>query len=328
MRGYGDYIHYGGVLNRDSFYDIDSMHEYLSTAISDNIQRSIEILGRGKYGKLYDLIEMGLFKRCLELAIQHTNEEITAWVLTKEYKSHEVGSVSQLLSSVLDVSTLLDVDVLTERIRYCLKVSNIGGNTEQNYNLVSEYFDAFMSLLKELDLIVYAKRYIGTTFSNSIIFTMAGLRYNQLKEVICVFFRDNCFQKLSKKDRNLIIRKIESDVYGQLAEQTVLLEMISRFGYDKVYKFSSMLGEEVDCIIEMKTGLALIKVKWDKNAIKDQCIHLINKDFNSLIEKVTGYKILERIVVYRGETKQVNVDGLNIHYVNINSFLLSPEVYL
>lgn len=323
-----DYIHYGGVLNRDSFYDIDSMHEYLSTAIVDNIQHSVEVSGREIYGKLHDLISLGLFKRCIELSIQHSNEELAAIVMAKEFKSKEIGSVKDLLSRTLNISELLDLDTITEQIRYYLRISSMGDNQDENLNMISEYYDTVIAILKELNLVVFAKQYLHKKQNESIIFTLPGLRYNQLKETILAFIHDERFQDLSKKDRSNIINKMESDVYGQLAEQTVMLHLINTFGYNNAYKFKGVSSEEIDCIVEFNNYIDLIEVKWSNKDVDDQCNHLLNKEFNNLIESIIGCKVKKRIVLYRGKSLEKRIDGYRISYVNINSFLINCRKYL
>ena len=149
------YIELGGVLKQDAFYNESETHKYLTTSISENIEHTIDMVGRQQFGKLHDLIGMGLFKRYLELAIQHTNEELTANIIAEEYKSRDVGSVKQLLESTLDLDPLLELDDITEQIRYALRVSNIGGDSESNRHMAEEFFDTFIDIFNALDLVVY-----------------------------------------------------------------------------------------------------------------------------------------------------------------------------
>lgn len=324
-----DYIHYGGVLNRDAFYDINSMHQYMTTAISDNIQHSVEVVGRNKFGKLYDLISLGLFRRCLEAAIQHTNEELTISVLIENFKSKDIGSVKQMLGDSIDFSRL-DIGGIAEQLRYYLHYSNINKTDNDSVvnNLMSEYYDTFVNILRALNLIVCVKHFIDRKVSDNILFTLPGLRYNQLKEALSSFVNNDSFQNISKRDRVLILDKLEQDIYGQLSEQVVLLELLLQYGYDKIYKFNGLQGEEIDCIVEVSdTEIDLIEIKLSDKVVSNQYKHLINVAFNKRIAEILGYTIRKRIVVYSG-VDQKTKDTTDIDYININSFLLNTKMYL
>lgn len=327
------YIELGGVLKQDAFYNESETHKYLTTSISENIEHTIDMVGRQQFGKLHDLIGMGLFKRYLELAIQHTNEELTANIIAEEYKSRDVGSVKQLLESTLDLDPLLELDDITEQIRYALRVSNIGGDSESNRHMAEEFFDTFIDIFNALDLVVYSKHYYvhsnrKMSENEHIIFTLAGLRFNQLKETIIAFMKDAKFQGLSKNDRNIIKNKLISDVYGQLAEQLILVELMASFGKERVYKLNDFRGREIDCVVEVNDSeIDLIEVKWNDKCIKQQCNNLVNHEFVELIEERTGYKIRNRIVIYRGENTNKFLDDYIIHYININKFLLDTHKY-
>ena len=309
-----EYIHYGGVLNKDAFYDVDSMHRYMDTAVGDNIAHSVYAAGRRVFGRFYDIIDEGMFKRYLELAVQYTNEDLSVGILKKEFMSKDLGSVRQLLLSRFDLDDM--------------RVVTLGENYSRNTALVEEHFDTFKGILSGLDLIVYINHYLGNKRSEDILFTMVGLRYNQLIEVFNALISDDKFIDLSVEDKKLILSRLRNDVYGQLAEQVVLLEMLNRFGMKNVCKFNGTAGEEIDCVVTLNNGLILIEVKWSKSVVQHQCTHLLNNEFNGLIEKVIGYRVKKRMVVYRGNSKVVTFNGIKIYYVNIELFLSDISNYI
>ena len=325
-----DYIRYGGVLNRADFYDEDRVHEYINTSISDNIQHSIEVSGRSKFGKIYDLVEMGLLRHCLEAAIQHSNEELAAKTLTENFVYKNIGSLRELLSKPdrVGLSSNLDMTSIEEQIKYYLHCSNIT-HFSDCYNMMLEYYDIFIEMLNILGLVIYIKHYVDKNLNKSLLFTFPGLRFNQLKEGILAFLDDIGFHELTEREQEFTLNKLESDILGQMLEQVVLLELYNVFGFKRICKFNGLMGEEIDCVVRVNDNeVDLIEVKLSSKRDKNQCKHLVNDTFTSRIQERLGYDIRHRIVVYTGDDTIITYNNKEIRYYNANLFLTNINEYL
>ena len=325
-----DYIRYGGVLNRDDFYNQSKVHEYINTSISDNIKHSIEVSGRSKFGKIYDLINMGVLRHCIEATIQHTNEELSARILVENFVSKDIGSLRELLSKPdrMGLSSNLDMNSIEEQIKYYLHCSNLE-HFSDSYNLMLEYYDIFAEMLNILNLTIYVRHYIDKKVSNNLLFVFPGLRYNQLKEGIIAFLDNAGFNEMNDKEQEFILSKLESDILGQMLEQVVLLELYNVFGFKRICKFNGIKAEEIDCVVKVnEEEIDLIEVKLSNKRDINQCKHLINNEFTDKIENRLGYRVRNRIVVYTGEDSVVTYNNKEIRYFNANSFLMNIKEYL
>lgn len=337
-----DYARYGGVLNKSTFYNIESTHRYLTTSISDNIQYSIEKLGRRKLGRFYDLIEMGLFRRCLEAAIMTANESLTSDILIKNFVSKDTGSLANFIykkrleygftedDKEQQIKEKLHFDINEEQIRYYLHYANLKDlSSEDRKHLIDEYYDTFLELLKRLDLIKFIRHYSVKKWEDNILFTLPGLRYNQVKEAMLSFFNNKRFSEISVELRNFIMNKLYDDINGQLIEQILDLKLLSIYGYDNVCKFNGKMGvAEIDTVVKIDRQLILIETKLNSNIVEKQYRHLVDTEFMNEVNKVMGYNIAKKIVVYSGEDCKIKIGNEDIYYVNTNSILLNPEKYL
>lgn len=343
-----EYIRHGGTLKAGeidfeskelnasdaSFRDDESTRYYIDTAICSNIQHSLECFKDGRYFRhLRTLYEADELTNAINRIIENINHEFTVKVITKLFKSHDLGSAAQQLRSVKDVEnrTLILDEIDTTKILETLKkILSIKEKEEQYIGITPVHIEEIKEYLKSLDLIEKVnieRRYADNPSLNSTenyyIFTQPGMRYCQAQALIFSLLKDPQIDAIDIKLKNLITTKISEDVIGHMLEDIVMLETrksLSKKWNNKKQAFKLQFSDgEFDMIItDSESGTCQIfEVKHSKERSEKQYQHLINKEKLELTEKIYG-TIVSRTILYKGDNY---TEENGIKYKNVEEYL-------
>lgn len=317
-----DYIHVGGVLPADIFYNKEKTKDYINTAISGNIINSlIRANNRKQYQHLMELDGRGLLRKAIEQAIEASNEKLTIDVITESYKNETMGSAKQMLEHIFNIDEVLDEEEVREQIRYRLSIVK-----EFDSEINDDYVEELKDFLVDIGAIKMYHRYVCSDKRvrkiEVPIFVQPGLRYNQTVALLNSLCESSSYFELDKKIRDMFFEKIIEDVEGNLIEHEIILSELMKYEGKKIevtqLKYE---GKEIDMIIHDSSTIYLFEVKRNSNALEEQARWLINKEVNECIEKLFGCSVNKKIVLYLGEDTVKTIEGEEILYKNINKFL-------
>ncbi|MBR1677077.1 MAG: ATP-binding protein [Clostridia bacterium] len=331
------YIEYGGTLkieNMDfddpdsvfdevSFRDDESTRKYIDTAISRNIQHSLKNNRSLRYlHHLNDLYDAGELTNVINRIIENMNHAFLVSVVTEKFKSHDLGSVKELLLHDIPLKrshVLYDINA-EEVLKTLKKIIEVKENDETTVKVTANHVEQVKSYLFMLDLIVDCPTvYDDMKEEERIIFTQPGMRYAITKALVYSLMKDSYFLSVSEQDRNYIINKILDDVRGRMLEDIVTLEVNKKSGrYKKAFKFKLSGGGEIDMVVadELNGRCELFEIKHSKKAVAEQARFLKDDKMCGEVEKRFG-GIIGKTVLYRGEDTEV--DG--IKFLNVEKFL-------
>ncbi len=343
-----EYIRYGGTLKAGeidfeskeinakdaSFRDDESTRHYIDTAICLNIQHSLECFKDGKYFRqLRTLYEADELTNAINRIIEDLNHSFTVKVITKLFKSHDLGSASQQLRSSKDESVrtkILDDIDSTKILETLKKILSIKEKEEQTIGITPVHIEEIKEYLKSLDLIEkvnieqrYADNPSLNSSENYYIFTQPGMRYCQAQALIYALLKDPQIDALDVNIKSVISTKISEDVMGHMLEDIVMLEtkksLAKKWNTKKqAFKLQFSNGEFDMIITDSENSTCQIyEVKHSKERFEKQCQHLINKEKLALTERTYG-KILSRTVLYKGDNY---IEENGIEYKNVEEYL-------
>ncbi|MBQ3545799.1 MAG: AAA family ATPase [Lachnospiraceae bacterium] len=318
-----DYIHIGGVLPADIFYDNDKTKDYINTAISGNIINSLlRANNKKQYKHLMELDGRGLLKKAIEQAIVSANEELTTNVITETYFNSSIGSAKQMIANIFDIDAVLDIDEVEERIRYKLSIVK-----DFDTDISDDYIEELRDFLIDIGAIKMYHRYVCTNKRirkvEVPIFVQPGLRYHQTVALLNSLCETSSYFNINKKTRQLFLDKIIEDIEGNLIEHEVILSELMKYS-DKEFEVTQLIynSKEIDMIIHNNDTIYLFEIKRNNSALEEQAKWLVNKEVCNYIEDLFGCRIDNKIVLYLGEDTEKIVNGETIQYKNINEFLI------
>ncbi len=335
-----EYIRFGGTLKAGSleFEDSDatasdasfrtdeSTRRYIDTAIAQNIQHSLKCYSRGNHFRnLIDLYEKDELTNAINRIIEDINQAFTVDVITRDFRSSDLGSAKDLLrrernpDKRTDFPDWFDASDVTDKIMRILKIRN---KERQSVEIKEVHIQEIIEYLKALDLIetVYSESIpISNRKEERIIFTQSGMRFCQAQVLVYSLLHDEVFGSLSGALRDNITEKILDDVRGRMLEDIVLLETKKAYGRKRnVFKLKFASGE-FDMVIydKAENECEVYGIKHSNVPFPAQYRHINDKEKLSLTEKQFG-KITRRCVIYRGRSHMLD-NG--VEYENAESFL-------
>ena len=335
-----EYIRYGGTLKagETNFEDIDanafdasfrtdeSTRRYIDTAIAQNIQHSLKCYDRGNHFRnLIDLYKKDELTNAINRIIEDMNQAFTVDVITRDFKSSDLGSAKDLLrrekdeTKRTDFLDTFDASEVTKKLMDILKIRN---KERQSIEIKDIHIQEITEYLKALDLlqIVYTENIpISNKKEERIIFTQSGMRFCQAQVLVYSLMQDEVFGSLTGDLRDIITEKILEDVQGRMLEDIVFLETKRAYGSKRnVFKLKFASGE-FDMVIQDKTKkqCEIFEIKHSKQMVSTQYRHINNEDKIVLTEAQFG-KVVRKCVLYRGES-QVLENG--VEYKNVEEFL-------
>ena len=296
-----EYISYGGLLRRGeknlddplanepdaSFRDVESTRRYIDTAIARNIQHSLACCRDGRYfGTLRELYEKNELTNAINRVIEDMNHEFLASVLTRPFKSSDLGIVSRQL--------------MTDREAESLVVA-----------VSDAHAAAIKAYLKKLDLIrdcpVRLLRGDSVEEGARVLFSQPGMRFCQAEALVRAMMRDSSFASEPPSEQEYITGRLLDDVRGRMLEDIVLMETLEAtprpreiFAGKEVFKLQFESGEFDMVIRDLGTRTcAIFEVKHSRERADEQFRHLVDAQLLSRTEKAFG-KVISRTVLYRG----------------------------
>ncbi len=335
-----EYIRYGGTLKagETSFEDSDanafnasfrtdeSTRRYIDTAIAQNIQHSLKCYDRGNHFRnLIDLYKKDELTNAINRIIEDMNQAFTVDVITRDFKSSDLGSAKDLLrrekdeSKRTDFLDTFDASEVTKKLMDILKIRN---KERQSIEIEEVHIREITEYLKALDLIeiVYTESIpISNKKQERIIFTQSGMRFCQAQVLVYSLMQDEVFGSLTGELRDIITDKILEDVRGRMLEDIVFLETKRTYGSKRnVFKLKFASGE-FDMVIQDKTKkqCEIFEIKHTKEPFPAQYRHITDEEKITLTEAQFG-KVVRKCVLYRGESQMLE-NG--IEYKNVEEFL-------
>ena len=335
-----EYIRYGGTLRMGeidfddeelnmedaSFRDDESTRRYIDTAISKNIQHSLECFEQGHYFRnLYDLYEAGELTSAINHIIEDMNHRFVLRVLTRDFKSSDFGVTANNLRTEKDPEKRTDIlyhvdkAAITKRLMEILDIRNKGQQTVQvtdsHVILIKEYLKA-LDLIKDCTIEAGES---GLEAEERVLFVQPGMRYCQAQALVHSLLKDPIFHLLPAEEKKYIAERILEEVRGRMLEDIILLETMQALGKDyRVFKLQFITGE-FDMVIrdEKNNSCAIYEIKHSREYVREQARHMMNDNKLSLTTPRFG-KLVGRYVLYLGEEMDTE-DG--IAYRNAEKFL-------
>ena len=335
-----EYIRYGGTLKAGetnfedsdinsfdaSFRTDESTRRYIDTAIAQNIQHSLKCYDRGNHFRnLIDLYKKDELTNAINRIIEDMNQAFTVDVITRDFKSSDLGSAKDLLRREKDETKRtdfldnFDASEVTKKLMDILKIRN---KERQSIEIKDIHIQEITEYLKALDLlqIVYTENIpISNKKEERIIFTQSGMRFCQAQVLVYSLMQDEVFGSLTGNLRDIITEKILEDVQGRMLEDIVFLETKRTYGSKRnVFKLKFASGE-FDMVIQdkAKKQCEIFEIKHSKQMVSTQYRHINNEEKIVLTEAQFG-KVVRKCVLYRGES-QVLENG--VEYKNVEEFL-------
>ena len=180
IHGIDEYIRYGGTMSLRGVH----YNEYVDTTIARNIQHFLRCYQyEGHFRHLQDLYDKNELTSAINRVVEDINHRFTLEVLTRNFKSHELGiSASNLRrdrKEPTDILDRIDVAAVTESLRKLLEIRNKEEQTVKIDDVhtveIKEYLD-LLDLTQEIDVMYLPE--IGKKSSRTVI-AQPGLRYAQ-----------------------------------------------------------------------------------------------------------------------------------------------------
>ena len=197
IHGIDEYIRYGGTMSlggvhyneTSTFASKKSADEYVDTAIARNIQHSLRCYQyEGHFRNLRDLYDRDELTSAINRVVEDMNHRFTLEVLTRDFKSHDLGISAQNLrrdrENPTDILDRIDLPAVTESLRQLLEIRNRSEQTAQIDDVHAAEIKAYLELLDLTQSIgVRSLPDVGRESERTVI-TQPGLRYAQADALI------------------------------------------------------------------------------------------------------------------------------------------------
>ena len=329
ISGIDNYIQFGGTMsksgenyNRAIFGSKQSTEEYVDSAIAHNIQHSLKYYQYGGHFRhLHELYESNELTNVINRIVEDMNNQFTLNVLTRDFKSHDLGASKTALrndrTSPTTVLDDIDTEFVTQKLKEFLEIRNKNEQTvpitDAHRIEIHEYLE-LLDLINNIDIINLEDLNDKQSLT---VFTQPGLRYSQVQALIKALLLDASFASVSIQERARITERILSVVKGRMMENIVLLETKLTHPEKQVFKLQFAVGE-FDMVVADQESLTceIYEIKYSDKCSPEQTRHLRDEQKCARTEFRFG-TITGKYVIYRGETK--DKDG--IKYINVEDFL-------
>ncbi len=319
-RNLDDYIQHGGTLTPgDDFCNSKTTSDYSSCAIGENMVHSLEDLGeKGGYGTLPIIRRMNKLAMFVYMIAERYNLQFAIQALMTCIENNDTleDAVKDTVSAELSIMADMSVYDITRTTSYFRVFRE--NDILQATSKINKY-------LKKLDIIY------TVPYSDEVIFTQTGYRYNQCTDLIDVIMKrfNTVFSNEQLKELTI---QLENEIMNRMLEDIVWYQLFTDKAFSKdfvISKFSKSVfaGESGLAIISERTWESyVIKVKYSDKAEDKQALHLCNTLLCEAFEEKVGGSIIGKIVLYTGETMKEKQHG--VAYVNVEEFLMAPERFL
>ena len=330
IHGIDEYIRYGGTMSlggvhyneTSTFASKKSADEYVDTAIARNIQHSLRCYQyEGHFRNLRDLYDRDELTSAINRVVEDMNHHFTLEVLTRDFKSHDLGISAQNLrrdrENPTDILDRIDLPAVTESLRQLLEIRNRAEQTARLDDVHAAEIKAYLELLDLTQSIgVRSLPGVGRESERTVI-TQPGLRYAQADALIRSLLLDETFSALSLPERTAVQERILSEIRGRMLEDIVLLETRMANPGKQVFVLQFPVGEFDMVVFDPDAGCCRIfEIKHSTEAAPQQYRHLIDAEKCAQTEHRYG-TITEKTVLYRGEDRMIG----EIRYRNVEAYL-------
>ena len=347
-----EYIRFGGLLKRGnadfddpranepdaSFRDEESTRLYIDTAIARNIQHSLACCRDGRYFRhLRELYEADELTNAINRVIEDMNREFLVSVITRDFKSSDLGIARNSLRSDRDprrrriLADMIDIGKVTSGLMRYLDIRNAD---RQTVAVTKEHVSEIREYLEKLDLIVacpirHVSRGRELPATEQMLFTQPGMRYCQAEALVKSMLKDASFSRADPEERAYVTERILENVRGRMLEDIVLMETLAAnpkprgiFEGREVFKLMFESGEFDMVVRDLKAGTCEIcEIKHSREAVDEQFRHLVDSGKCRQVEKLFG-RISARRVYYRGPDF---VHPRGVEYTNVENYLKSMD---
>lgn len=321
------YIEYGGTLVSEgidyhsneypTFYNEKTTMEYVDTAISRNIQKSLENYDDGsKFMRLRNLMESNELVGIINRIVQDNNHRFIASIINRSFKSNDFGSLKDLLRKQKKHDALrIILDTIDEKEIYKTIQDKLDISAT---SIDQESADELYKYLKMLDVVdtIDIINLENRTKIESVVFTQPGLRYAEAKELLETLIYQPSLLNVPQVYLDAIFSTLLNDVKGKILEEVVILNE-KRMRRSNVFKASFLIGE-IDMCIDEKDGVSLYEIKHSIETDDMQTRHLVDESKVGLLSSAFG-EIKSRNVLYRGPNQVKS----GINYINVEDYLKS-----
>ena len=330
IHGIDEYIRYGGTMSlggvhyneTSTFASKKSADEYVDTAIARNIQHSLRCYQyEGHFRNLRDLYDRDELTSAINRVVEDMNHRFTLEVLTRDFKSHDLGISAQNLrrdrENPTDILDRIDLPAVTESLRQLLEIRNRAEQTAQLDDVHAAEIKAYLELLDLTQSIGVRSLPDVNRESERTVITQPGLRYAQADALIRSLLLDETFSALSLPERTAVQARILSEIRGRMLEDIVLLETRMANPGKQVFVLQFPVGEFDMVVFDPDAGCCQIfEIKHSTEAVPQQYRHLIDAEKCAQTEHRYG-TITEKTVLYRGEDRMIG----EIRYRNVEEYL-------
>lgn len=330
IHGIDEYIRYGGTMSlggvryneTSTFASKKSADEYVDTAIARNIQHSLRCYQYERHFRhLRDLYDRNELTSAINRVVEDINHSFTLEVLTRDFKSHDLGiSASNLRrdrENPTDILDRIDLAAVTEHLRQLLEIRNKAEQTavldDIHASEIKEYLD-LLDLTQDIDVLSLpdVSRRSGRT-----VIAQPGLRYAQADALIRSLLLDKAFSDLSLPERTAVQERILTEIKGRMMEDIVLLETKLANPKKQVFVLQFPVGEFDMVVFDPAAGSCeIFEIKHSTEAVPQQYRHLIDEEKCAQTEHRYG-PITAKTILYRGEDQIVE----GIQYQNVEEYL-------
>lgn len=330
VRGIDEYIRYGGTMSlggvryneTSTFASEKSAGEYVDAAIARNIQHSLRCYQyEGHFRHLRGLYERDELTSAINRVVEDINHRFTLEVLTRDFKSHDLGISAGNLrrdrDNPTDILDRIDLPAVKENLRRLLEIRN---REEQTVALddihaaeINEYL-GLLDLTQDIDVryLPDVDRKAGRTA-----IAQPGLRYAQAGALIRSLLLDKAFSGLSLPERTAVQERILTEIRGRMMEDIVLLETKLANPKKQVFVLQFPVGEFDMVLFDPAAGSCRIfEIKHSAEAAPSQYRHLTDEEKCARTEHRYG-PITGKFVLYRGENRLIE----GIRYQNVEEYL-------
>ena len=336
-----EYIRYGGTLmgGRDAFNggdalksdavfrNAESTQRYIDTAISNNIQHSVNHCDSSNYSRhLRALCESGELAVAVNRAIESMNREFLLQILTERSKALGLGSAAELPPKHPGKAKRPCIRDQVDRKSVSAKLMELLANRNQEYersDVESAHTAEIMKYLKALDLIVDRPSESMTSAASSecVLFTQPGMRYCQVEALIHDLLRDKLFASFSEQEKRLACEELLEGVREAMMREVVLLDTACAAPRNKrVFKLNLSRGWLDMVIYDSETDTCKVfEVKHSAEIVEKPYSVLTDEDICTSTERRFG-SIVGKTVIYRGADTELE-NGIT--YQNVENYLTS-----
>ena len=335
VSGIDEYIRYGGTMSlggahyneMSTFRTKDSTDEYIDSAIARNIQHSLKFYQEGNHFRaLAELYERNELTSAINRVVEDINHRFTLEVLTRDFKSNDLGISRRNLRKDRDNPTNIldevDIDSITEDLKNALEILN---EEEQTIKITDAHRIEIKEYLDLLDLtvdILTETIPVNNKKNYRTAIAQPGLRYSQAVALVYQLLRDEAFQNISAEERHSILERILNEIKGRMMEDIVVLETMKANPKKEVFRLQFAVGE-FDMVIANPESISceIYEIKHSDKIVPEQYKNLIDDNKVTATEFRYG-KVTKRTVIYRGPNA---MDG-EICYVNVEDYLRALDI--